>query len=158
MELSRLFMRKADEISFDDYKLTAAIAEAHLGTIVGMGNFSGLLYPSVRMWANGDNIALTPSYVDEHLEFRRATRVRIEKRTNTDFDITNVECAKQIDEAGHLKWLGRILGWDVPPQSRIICAAKTGRDSDGEYTSSKDGSPLYWHVTNPATGEVIEAA
>ena len=157
-ELSKLFMKRAEDATLEYYKLTAAIAEAHLGTVNDTDEFAGILYPSVRMWANGDNIALTPRYADEHLEFRRATRVRIDKCKANGFDITYVECAKQVDEAGYLKWLGRLLTWQIPPQTTAICVATPGRDDDGEYSADKDGSPLYWRVTNSATGKVIEAA
>jgi hypothetical protein len=72
-------------VPFDEsfrYKLTVAIGEIHLGSICGRYNtqFAGVLYPSVRMWANGDNIGLLPWFVDEHREFRKAVQVRIKDR------------------------------------------------------------------------------
>ena len=45
--------------------------------------FAGILYPSTRLWANGDNLALLPWFADSHLEFRKALHVRIRDRTDT---------------------------------------------------------------------------
>jgi hypothetical protein len=48
---SKYFMRKVSANESFLYRLTVAIAEMHLGTIVShKTQFAGILYPSVRMW------------------------------------------------------------------------------------------------------------
>jgi hypothetical protein len=156
VELSKMFMQKIDSRSDSRYKLTAAIAEAHLGTVNESEEFAGILYPSVRMWANGDNFALTPKFVNECLDFRRATRVRIEKCDATGFEFTSIECAREINEDGSLNWLGRVLHWQIPPGHTAVFVGTPGRDSDGDYSTSKDGSFGYWVVKDTSTGQTIE--
>lgn len=156
LEISRLFMRNINDSAYKYYKLTAAIAEAHLGTVNYVDNISGIIYPSVRMWANSDNLALTPAFVDDNLEFRRATHVRIDSLTTTGFDITNTNCAREFDDSGHLKWLGRRLNWQVPPGGEVKVTLTEGKDLDGEYSISKDGVPCHFVVEDIKTGKEIE--
>jgi hypothetical protein len=85
---SKYFMHKITSDESFRYKLTVAIGEMHLGSIATHNTqFAGILYPSVRMWANGDNIALLPWFVDKHLQFRKAVHVRIKGRIETSIDI-----------------------------------------------------------------------
>ncbi len=159
LEISRLFMQKVGTTNADAYKLTTAIAEVHLGTIKNMAaDFAGVMYPSIKMSANGDNIALTPKFVDAHLKFKRATRVRIDKHVGAKFDFTSVDCAKSVDVKGNLEWLGRLPNWQVKPGQMAKFTVTPGRDSDGEYSSGKDGAPLHWLARDATTGEIIEPA
>ena len=99
---SKYFMRKVASDEAFRYKLTVAIGEMHLGSIVTHNTqFAGILYPSVRMWANGDNLALLPRFVDKHLAFRRAIHVKIKGRTETSIDIDYVDVAHEFDRAGN---------------------------------------------------------
>jgi hypothetical protein len=47
------------------YKLSIALSEVHLSD----PSFDGLLYPTIAMSANADNIAFTPQYVDANVRF-----------------------------------------------------------------------------------------
>jgi len=96
------------------YKLTTAIGELHLGTITTKDQgtrFAGILYPSTRMWANGDNVAILPWFVDAHLTFRKALHIRIDSRTDTSISITYLDSAKEF-EAG--VYTGKILKGERP--------------------------------------------
>jgi len=140
------------------YKLTTAIAEKHLGDIEGSDlKFAGILYPSVRMWANGDNLALLPWFVDAHLEFRKALHIRIDSRDDQNVSIIAIDSAKQIDEKGNLVWLGRLPNWTLNrPFQKAIFVVTVGQDNDGDYETGKDGSPCHWVATDADTGELIE--
>lgn len=81
---SRYFTSRVGPDETFRYKLTTAIGEIHLGNIEGgKAKFAGILYPSVRMWANGDNVALQPWFVDDHLKFCKAVHVHIKERRET---------------------------------------------------------------------------
>ncbi|TLG78147.1 RES domain-containing protein [Methylocystis sp. B8] len=138
------------------YKLTVAIGEMHLGYITDQNvQFAGILYPSVRMWANGDNIALLPWFVDNHLEFRKAVHVRIKGRTERTIDIDYLDAAHEFDDAGRLKWLGRIRAWTLKPQQAARFLGVAGQDDDGDYTVGEDGQPAHWTAVDATTEQPI---
>jgi hypothetical protein len=130
---SKYFMREVTSPAESfRYKLTVAIGEMHLGHIATEGTqFAGVLYPSVRMWANGDNVALLPWFVDKHLAFRKAVYVRIKGRTATSIEIDYQDAAHEFGADGSLKWLGRVRGWSVPPQHAAKFLVVAGQDDDG---------------------------
>jgi hypothetical protein len=158
--LSKYFTRRVNDDEAYRYKLTAAIGELHLGDIKDQNTkFAGVLYPSVRMWANGDNIGLQPWFVDKHLEFRKAVHVRVKERRETALDVDYVDAAHGFDETGNLKWLGRVKNWTLNKAFQKACAVfEPGIDSDGDYYVSADGQPAHWVFTDVDTGEVIEPA
>lgn len=163
---SRYFSRQimSDESFY--YKLTVALAEMHLGNLSTKNpqffdmikknpQFSGILYPSVRMFANGDNLALLPWFVDRYLEFRKAVHIRIKGRTATTFNVEYLDAAHGFDVSGNLAWLGRICGWTLKPQQGGQFLVVAGRDEDGDYVTAKDGTPVHWVATDMATGEPL---
>lgn len=157
---SKYFTRQINDDESYRYKLTAAIGELHLGDLKDQNTkFAGVLYPSVRMWANGDNIGLQPWFVDQHLDFRKAVHVRIKEKRETAFDIDYLDAAHEFDETGNLKWLGRIKNWTLnKPFQKARAELKSGIDADGDYSISKDGTPAHWIFTDMDTGEIIEPA
>jgi hypothetical protein len=159
--MSEYFSRHVDETNTMLYKLTTAIAELHYKPgIDGNERFAGVAYPSIRMWANADNIALAPWYVAENLEFRKAIHLRIDKRDEQRFSFTSLDSARHVAADGHLDWLGRPLNWttNVGPGRTLQCTATSGPDDDGDYESSKEGTPIHWVVVVAETGEVIPAS
>jgi hypothetical protein len=156
---SRYFMRAVNDADSFMYKLTTAIGELHLGSIVNHNTrFAGVLYPSIRMWANGDNLALLPWFVDSHLEFRKAVHVKIKSKTDTSFDIDYVDAAHGFDDSGNLKWLGRIQAWTLQPKQGARFVSVQGLDHDGDYTMADGGIPVHWEAADAITGEVIRPA
>jgi hypothetical protein len=154
---SKYFTRKiTPEVAFL-YKLTTAIGEMHLGSIANQKTqFAGVLYPSVRMWANGDNLAVMPWFVDNHLEFRKAAHVRIKSRTETQMSIDYLDAAHEFNASGQLNWLGRIRKWTLQPKQTAKFTLAEGRDEDGDFTMSKDGVPCHWIAEDTSTGKPIE--
>ncbi len=156
---SRYFMCQISPAESRLYKLTTALGEMHLGDIQGPGDlrrFAGILYPSVRMWANGDNVALLPWFVDNYLEFRKAVHVRIKHQKGSSIDIDYLDAAHGFDDEGKLKWLGRIKKWTLNrayQEAKFI--AKPGPDADGDYSVAQDGIPVHWEATDVQTGEII---
>lgn len=156
---SKYFTRQVNADESFRYKLTTAIGELHLGDIKNQkAKFAGILYPSVRMWANGDNVALQPWFVDDHLEFRKAIHVRIRETRETAFDIDYLDVAHAFDEIGVLKWLGRLKNWTLKPLQKAKAEFVSGTDDDGDYYISKEGQPAHWVLADLDTSEIIEPA
>jgi RES domain len=154
---SEYFMRKVGADESFRYNLTAAIGEMHVGSVVSHNTqFAGILYPSVRMWANGDNLALLPWFADRHLEFRKAVHVRIKGSTETTIDINFEDAAHEFEVSGQLNWLGRIKNWTLQPKQKGKFLFAAGLDADGDYTISQDGTPAHWEAVDIVTGKQIE--
>jgi large subunit ribosomal protein L30 len=154
--LSEYFMQSVGPTNTDKYKVTVAIGELHLGTINERDQFAGVLYPSTRMWANGDNLALLPWFADEHLELRKAVHVRITNRTATSFDVNYEDEAHGFDATGNLQWLGRMRKWDVQPGQKAKFTVAPGLDADGDYLIDKNGNVCHWEAEDAETGTKIE--
>ena len=132
-------MCSVDNTESYKYKLTTALGELHLGTVNDIHQFAGVLYPSVRMWANGDNIALLPWFVDRHIEFRKALHIRIDRREGSEFSFTYLDAANKFDDAGKLLWLGEMPSWTLQPGQAAIFTCNLGVDDDGDYVTGADG-------------------
>jgi len=110
--MSKEFMREVPDSERHHYKLTTALAELHLGEIKNHAQqFAGIIYPSVKMSANGDNFALTPDFVDQHIKFKKATHIKIAKRDGNSFSINKIDEAIELNDDNSLKWLGRLAHW-----------------------------------------------
>src|SRR3989304_10016979 len=67
------------------YKLSIAIGEKFWHGEL----FQGIIYPSLAMKANSDNIAVKAEYVDEYLELEEIEHIRIDKKNDElNYDIT----------------------------------------------------------------------
>ena len=145
--LSETFMCEVGETEQASYKLTAAIAECHLENIANHSlQFSGLLYPTIRMMANGDNLALKPKYVDSHLEFFKAKHIRIDKKDGSTISFTIVDFAERVSDDGKLVWTGRSPVFLLPSGDTGTFKCVEGRDEDGDYLISADGKVCHWEV------------
>jgi hypothetical protein len=139
--LGHTFMSNVRENEEYKYKLTVAIAEAFLLRIVEnqAQQFCGLLYPSVRMAANGDNLALKPECVDAHLEFLKAKHITIDEKKGNSITFTIVDFADTLSQDGYLEWKGRPPAFIIPPGDTGKFTVVEGRDEDGDYFVSADG-------------------
>jgi len=89
------------------YKLTAALAEFFMRPPL-----EGLIYPTIAMNANADNVALKPEWVDSGLEFVGVELVRIDAVRGLKRDITVLDYATAGDD-GVLDWKGRGPNWQL---------------------------------------------
>ena len=106
------------------------------------------------MWANGDNLALLPWFVDEHLDFRKAVHVRIKDRTEKTFDLEFLDEAYGFDESARLIWLGCARNWVLNRNGQLAAfQAMPGPDENGDYVFSSDGRPAHWTAIDQETGE-----
>jgi len=151
-------MCAVDDMETYRYKLTTAIGELHLGTVNEIHQFAGVLYPSVRMWANGDNIALLPWFVDRHLKFQKALHIRIDRREDPQFSFTYLDAANQFGDDGKLLWLGEMPSWTLQPGQAVICTCNLGVDDDGDYVTGLDGRACHWTGVDAVTGQILKTS
>ena len=104
------------------YKTTIAMAK----WFFGQGEHDGLIYPTIAMCGNANNVALKPDRVSKlrltSVDFNRVTRV---EGMNADLDL--IDSAVQWDDAGAIKWNGRRIKWEIGPGEEFTWA-----DIDGE--------------------------
>lgn len=98
------------------YRLSVAIGEK----LFAADMFDGLLYPSIAMRANSDNVAIKPTYADRHLKFERAEFARIDAVRDLQFDITVLDTAVALDGSGNIQWRGRLDHWVLHKQGDAL--------------------------------------
>jgi hypothetical protein len=170
--LSELFATRVTTAELAQYKITAAIAELHLGRLadplekkpkISQTEFSGLLYPSIGMWANADNLALIPWFVDKHVKFLKAAHLRIDSYAadadgRASMHWTGIDCATEFGDDGCLRWLGRNQNWTIKPLQKVKFKCVRGPYSDGDYEYNADGNQSHWDATDTASGEPVYRA
>lgn len=91
------------------YKVSIAIAERHLNSDL----LNGLLYPTVAMMGNTENMAIKTTFVDDHLAFRKAEYIRVDKREGQRRSISVLDTADELDAQGTILWKGRRDQWVI---------------------------------------------
>jgi hypothetical protein len=115
----------------DFYKLSTAIAEM----LFAQDMFHGLLYPTVALAANSDNLAIKPSFVDQHLRFVEAELFQVQKVHDHGFEVLPLDLAQTLETDGSIVWRGRPKQLVIPPFGTLALRAENGRwvarDSNG---------------------------
>ncbi|TAJ52349.1 MAG: hypothetical protein EPO58_11580 [Chitinophagaceae bacterium] len=125
--LAKVFTQKIPKEKAYLYKLSIAIANKLLGPPM-----QGIIYPTIAMFGNADNVALEPSFVDKHLQFVSVEFIKI-KRTADQGSYDTLDSAVDVDEAGKLVWTGKLLTWDVQGTNSMSFG------SGGDHWIVKDG-------------------
>lgn len=98
-----------------------------LGNIFLKGNkINGLMYPTVEMRGNSDNIVLKPDYFSKHMEFVSVEYVTITKKEGMRFSWKVNDSSTKLDENGGFIWSGRNLKWTVKKDSKITIKKEGG--------------------------------
>jgi hypothetical protein len=115
---SRVFMRKASySAPAALYRMSIALSKLALDQAVGgVGgrSFAGIMYPSVAMWMNGDNVALLPSYVDSSLVLRKVDFILVSWRADPEGRVETVDTATSFLSDGWIGWNGESTFFSVP--------------------------------------------
>ena len=83
------------------YKVSIAIAEKHFRNNI----FNGLLYPSIVMNAEADNIALKTNFVDEYLAIEKVIYVKvIDIDKNNEYRYEVLTHAEEFTKSGEINW------------------------------------------------------
>jgi hypothetical protein len=127
--LASKFIIKIDESENLKYKLSVAITNKLLGK-----PFSGIMYPSVALFGNSDNIVLTPDFVDNHLQLISIEFVKIKNVNGTEYTTDILDTATEISKDGTVQWSGKLLSWTTAKD--ITALSENGewlkKDSDGK--------------------------
>jgi hypothetical protein len=111
--LSDVFTEKVDANENHKYKLSVAISEQLLTPIISDEGFKfgGLLYPSIPMFTQADNLALNTQFADNSMQVIKAEFWEVaEVQTNADNSIEYrcimLDTASTFSEDGEIKWMG----------------------------------------------------
>jgi hypothetical protein len=126
--LSDLFTSEHPE---RDYLMSIAVAEKMLDAEM----MDGLLYPSLAMSANADNIALKPRFADQHLRAIYAECLEITAVKGKRISVKGLDEARHISD-GKIEWLGHVGNWQLTKHGQqLLFEAVDGhwiaRDEDG---------------------------
>ena len=114
---SKEFAKKIADGQEHLYKISIAIAEHHFQQNI----FSGLLYPTLAMKANSDNLVLKPEVVDNYLELNKVEYVLVEEVfENEKFNIKILDFANSFDSKGFIQWKGRLPHWVLREKGEIL--------------------------------------
>lgn len=129
--LCDVFTRRVARGSEHLYKISAAIAHR----LTAADAIDGILYPSIALNADNDNVAIKPSFADRGLRFVRAEYRLIHRvgagRIRTEIIDTAVDLASD----GRILWRGRPGVWRTQPGERPRFEVRDGKmrafDSSG---------------------------
>lgn len=103
---AELFTQHVPENEKHRHKLTAAIAE-----IWRSGEpLDGIIYPTVRMWANEDNLAIETGVVDQALKPISAEFIEIQGKENKEIEMKVLDTCTAIQD-GEIQWNGHGRKW-----------------------------------------------
>lgn len=107
--LASKFTEKVSPPNEYKFKMTIAIAKKLLN-----GNLiDGIMYPTIAMSGNADNIALKPQYADTNLKFVSVEFFRITDRKGTLISFDVLDSATTVNSKNEFNWSGRGLQWKI---------------------------------------------
>lgn len=126
---AKTFSQIVSKNNLNLYKLTITIAEKHYSEDENSNVlFGGILYPTIPMNANGDNLVIRQSFIDEgNLEFMEAEWIEIKNVHDFKFDVDVLDWSNSISSTGKIEWKGRLQLWDVFPDEGFYFATENGR-------------------------------
>jgi hypothetical protein len=89
------------------YKVSICLAEM----LMSDDRLAGIIYPTIAMFANADNVALKPAFVDAGLHFECADCLLITGARPRILNSQKLAICRNADEAGALKWEGYGALW-----------------------------------------------
>ena len=141
--LAKWFVKKTTPEETDLYKMTAAIANI----LMGGGVFAGLVYPTVKMFGNADNLLLDPTFVDRSLQLVSIEYIEIMENAGVNYTTELLDTAVNWDESGNIEWSGKQLGWNYKEVSKIRMKAENGewvnQDEHGHRIDPVPTNPIW---------------
>ena len=131
------FSRPFKEKDNDLYKLTIAISRKLFSDDI----FDGLLYPTIRMFGNADNIALKTDAADRLLRFVSVEYVVVKAARGMEYDIDILDSATQADLIGTLMWSRRNLQWKLRQKGEQLSLVREGSEWVAYDASGKRVDP-----------------
>ena len=88
------------------YRLTSAIARK-----LTQGNvIHGVIYPTIQMSGNADNVLLKKAYFDNYVDFVHAEFIEVDQLNSARYSGTVLDSVSSINETGTLVWAPSSLG------------------------------------------------
>jgi hypothetical protein len=98
------------------YSLSVAVAER-----MTMGDtIDALIYPTIPMWANSDNLAIKPSFADRGLEALYAEFLEVTAVGDTSFEVNILDEGRGFGVDGEIRWLGHQGTWQLQHQGDTL--------------------------------------
>jgi len=121
--LASKFVQSVETGKEYEYKITIAIGRKLL-----MGElFNGILYPTIAMSANADNVVLRTDYFDKNMHFVNVKYVEVTERKGVVCKTKVLDTATKVDGEGNLIWSGRNLQWTLRNKGdEIVMKAEGG--------------------------------
>jgi hypothetical protein len=113
--LAKWFVKQITQEESHFYKITSAIANILLAGDV----YAGLIYPTVKMFGNADNLVLDTKFVNKSLELVSIEYLEVTENAGVNFKTELLDTSVQWDEMGNIEWSGRELGWNYPVFSTV---------------------------------------
>lgn len=106
-------------------------------------HFAGILYPTIAMKGNSDNLALIPRFVDRFLRLEKVEYILVkEKKPDFKYDIQVIDFATSFEPDGTINWKGRHPVLNLQPGENVIALVENGkwvfRNSSGEIVEPND--------------------
>jgi hypothetical protein len=105
--LTNLFMQIVPRGQEYRYKISICVAEM----LMADNRMAGLIYPSIAMYANADNVALKPTFVDGCVQFEFATCFAVSGVEAKKVTASPIAVCNPADQRGALKWDGYGQMW-----------------------------------------------
>ncbi len=116
------------------YNLSVAVAEKMMPDVEQSPDrdpriacIQGLVYPTVPMWGNADNLALKPSFVETSLTSIYAEYVEVTEVHDVSIGINGLDEARSFEADGTINWLGHPAQWTLSGGEGVIVEAVEGR-------------------------------
>ena len=75
--------------------------------------FDGIIYPTIAMGANVDNVVLKTDYFDKYMQFVYVKYVEVIEKNGRVYEATVLDTATKLDGEGNLLWSGRDLEYNL---------------------------------------------
>lgn len=113
------------------YKLSIAISNIFLaGNVI-----HGIMYPTIAMLGNADNVVLKPYYYLENMDFVSIEYAVITGKEGMRYSWDIIDSATELDKTGNFIWSGRDLQWKVNKDKKYTMKREAGNnvlyDEDG---------------------------
>jgi len=106
------------------YKLSVAIANIFLtGNVI-----HGIMYPTIAMLGNADNVVLKPDFYMDSMDFVSIEYAVITKKDGMRYSWDILDSATKLDKSGNFMWSGRHLQWRVKKDGKYTMKREAGND------------------------------
>jgi hypothetical protein len=151
--LSKFFCENFDD---DNYKYKLSIAISNLlgfdtesenefekiqdKEFKGNRAFDAIIYPSILMAAESDNMAIRRFSFHKKMKFVSADYLKIKNVNKTEFTFEEIDFANEVDDEGRIIWKGRKGNFVIPFGVEVVINQVGNNEFNIER---KDGIKLY---------------